>query len=201
MTLKWSTLLTLLIFIGFFCFISFCSTSNLLRNFDIEANEPINRQLIPVEKPLRIPRIQLEAGKAINLALLTVPFLLKYDGILPKIPLTVSFLVIFECLQIFFGYKIQLKKGENFNNDNLIDRLPKIDLIKMNFKRVKEFVYFEQWLFTPLSWLIQIFLSLPSDTYRNLYLNYGFPEYKILMAFFVILLINMCGVFHPSMKH
>lgn len=66
MTLKWSTLLTLLIFIGFFCFIGFCSTSNLLRNFDIEANEPINRQLIKVEEPLRIPRIQLEAGKAIN---------------------------------------------------------------------------------------------------------------------------------------
>lgn len=200
MNIKWSTLLTLLIFIGFINFISLCSTSNLLRNFDIEANEPINRQLIPSEEPPRIPRIQLEAGKAINLALLTVPFLWKCDGILPKIPLTISFLVIFQCLQLFFGYKVQLTKSD-LKNDNILVRLPKIDLIKMNFLNVKEFVYFEQWLFTPLSWFIQILLSLPSETYQNLYLNYGFPEYKILTAFFVILLINMCGVFHPSMKH
>ena len=196
MNFKWPTLLTLLILIGA------CACSNTLRrrNFvDIEANNavaPVQNQQLVLEQPQRVPKIQLDAGKAINLTILAASFLSRFDGILAKIPMAFALPVAFHCLQLFFGYKIQIIPGSS-HNDNLIDRLPRINFTELNFKNDKEFVYFEQWVFTPLSWFIQILLSLPTDTYQNLYLYYGFPDYTILTGFFVIVLVNMCGIFHP----
>lgn len=178
-----------------FLLIGVCVSSNFHQR-DIETGNLIVRRMnVDLVDSGRVPQEQVDAAKAINLCLFWISYFWNYNGILPN--LSIAFFVItgFFSFQTYTGYNLRLVSGST-TNDSLFARVPRFQVSKIDFGRVKDFAHFEQWFFSPLSWIIQVLLMLPDNQYQSVKAQFFLPDAKILSVFYLIIVLNMLGFFH-----
>ena len=174
-----------------FLFVGFCYASNLHQR-DIETSEMVVLRISFDNEIALVPLEQLHSAQIINVCLVLVSIFREYTDLISQTVIAFSVVSGFFNLLKYAGYKLRIVPGPSTSN-SLLSCIPKIKVDKIDFSRAMLFARFEQWLFSPLTWIIQIILMLPTEQYDVIRAQLFLPDENLLRGLFILLVLTIYG--------